>query len=470
MMPVPGARTRRLRDVSSAGSWSAAAEALAAGAAVAEACAVGGLGWPEARRLVERWADSWTELLDGLAGRRVLLIDDRPGRSLLRLADIADHVGSAESDGARTAFRRALAGAHGVAVTVGPLAEHLAEPGRWDVIVVGPMTVSTWPDFGVGPAYLARLEAGLADRGRLVIVTDNLLSPLRAFDRLGRTGAGTGGTIRLGGLDAMLARVGLRRRQVFGLLRSSLAPVTGFDLEAPRSTAAVLDAAAARQGGGPRLALTRALSATAARGGAAYLVPAWLVVASRTGDIWIDEPDRTTGMIGLAHSTEPAKILRGEPPRVVDKWYSSQKGADAEVSALEQLCSAGIDLAPPVIKVLGRRRTRIGWVAGRPINADRLSEDLVLTLVKQAAGLLGVIHRSTRNAGEVLVHGDYTLSNCLVDAGKITGVIDWSGAYRGDGHGDLELLVRHAARHSGRRLSEKLRSTAQAAYEAQSQP
>lgn len=43
---------------------------------------------------------------------------------------------------------------------------------------------------------------------------------------------------------------------------------------------------------------------------------------------------------------------------------------------------------------------------------------------------------------EVLIHGDYTIDNVLVDAGRITGVIDWSRGDVGDRRYDLALATR----------------------------
>lgn len=448
--------------------WDAAATALNGGAAVAEACAVGNLSWAQSRRLIERWADTWTELVDGLAGARILLIEDVPGRSSLQLAEVAGLIGMAESDPSRGAFRQALLRPSPGTGVVAPLGDLLARPGSWDVIVLGPSASQTWKGLGVGPGLIGRLEAALSAGGRVVIVADNRSSPLRAVDGVARTGSGRGGSWRLSTIDALLSRTGLRRRQVFGLLRSSLAPVLAFDLEAPRAAAAVLESATARQRG-PKLALTRALGAMVANGLAEWGVPAWLIVASRTGDDWVDDPHRPTGRVGLAHSTESSKILRGEPPQVVDKWYSTRAAAEAEMSALRDLEEAGLDVAPRVVASLGERRARLSWIGGTSLNASQLAGTDLLRWVERAAQILGTIHRATRvpgNGDEVLVHGDFTLANCLGDGDRISGVIDWSGSRRGEARIDLDLLVRNAVLHArpgSARLGE-LEAAARTAY------
>lgn len=443
-------------------TWEAAARLLAAGASTAEACAAGGLEWADSRRLLERWADSWVELVDGLAGKRVLVIDDLPGRALPRLAGSSGRLGIACPDPGQRAFREALVAGSGA--WVAPLDELLRQPASWDVILLGPFAVTGWPAPAQAHLLLARLEAALSENGRMVVVVDNQASVLRVMDRLGRTGAGLAALPRLSSLDASMARVGLRRRQVFGLLRSSIAPVVAFDLEAPRATAAVLEATAARQGRGLRLALTRTVGALAGRGRPSLLVPAWLVVASRTGDDWVEAPDRPTGMIGLMHATEPAKIVRGEPPTTLDKWYAGSAAARAEADALRLMEDHGISFVPRLIEVLGPRRSRISWLEGQPINVDRLGPAQVPAMVEAAARLLGTIHASTTAGGLPVVHGDFTLSNCLEIDGRVSSIVDWSGSRRGETRQDLDQLVRHAAHHVGRRHAAALAEAAQRGY------
>lgn len=44
-----------------------------------------------------------------------------------------------------------------------------------------------------------------------------------------------------------------------------------------------------------------------------------------------------------------------------------------------------------------------------------------------------------------LIHGDFTVDNVLVQAGKVTGVVDWSGGALGDPRYDLSLAIRPKA-------------------------
>jgi hypothetical protein len=62
----------------------------------------------------------------------------------------------------------------------------------------------------------------------------------------------------------------------------------------------------------------------------------------------------------------------------------------------------------------------------------------------RAARLLDRVHAvgasGTQMAGDDLVHLDFQPGNVLVDGGRLTGVIDWDGATRGDRHFDLVTL------------------------------
>lgn len=63
---------------------------------------------------------------------------------------------------------------------------------------------------------------------------------------------------------------------------------------------------------------------------------------------------------------------------------------------------------------------------------------------ERTARLLERIHaigeRHAAMVGDDLVHLDFHPGNVLVDAGRLTGVIDWDGATRGDRHFDLVTL------------------------------
>lgn len=60
-----------------------------------------------------------------------------------------------------------------------------------------------------------------------------------------------------------------------------------------------------------------------------------------------------------------------------------------------------------------------------------------------SAALLAELRRTRpAPAPETLVHGDLDLDNLLVDGGRVTGLVDWSGGDRGDPRFDLALALR----------------------------
>ncbi|HLV97279.1 MAG TPA: phosphotransferase [Ktedonobacterales bacterium] len=59
------------------------------------------------------------------------------------------------------------------------------------------------------------------------------------------------------------------------------------------------------------------------------------------------------------------------------------------------------------------------------------------------AALLEVLkQRRPQPVPPTLIHGDFTVDNVLVAAGKVTGIIDWAGAGPGDPRYDLTLAIR----------------------------
>jgi hypothetical protein len=257
---------------------------------------------------------------------------------------------------------------------------------------------------------------------------------------LRRRPVGTAASPSLGQLCRVLSGAGLVVEQRFGLLPSSVAPVTCFDLAAPRAAAAVLQAASVRIEGGRAPAL-RALRQLAGRRAAGGLVPGWMVVASPAGRRWEPALTPPTARLGYADSRE-VKVLRGEPPQELEKRYRSLEAADAEATALQTLEGAGVALVPRLLRRPAADRTSQTWIGGRPLCFSRLSYAELRTWVGRAARVLGRLHRATaRSDGRVLVHGDYWLGNLLVDRGSVVGVVDWAGAHWGRPAEDLDFLV-----------------------------
>ncbi|HEV3402510.1 MAG TPA: phosphotransferase, partial [Acidimicrobiales bacterium] len=289
-------------------------------------------------------------------------------------------------------------------------------------------------------ARLSRLVRALAPGGRLVVVAGNPLSPLRAWDRLRRRPVGPTGAAAPARLRRPLEARGLRIEQRFGLLPSSVASTTCFDLAAPRAAAAVLGAASVRVEGARAAALCL-LRQLAERRAAAALVPGWMVVASPAGPRRRPEVTPPTARLGYADSRE-AKVLRGEPPRELEKRYSSEAAAAAETMALQVLERAGLAFAPRFLRRPAPDRTCQTWVPGRALCPARLGHRELTAWVARSARVLGRLHGVTaRPDGRVLVHGDYWLGNLLVDGDAVVGVVDWAGAHWGAPPEDLRFLV-----------------------------
>jgi hypothetical protein len=356
------------------------------------------------------------------------LVDPGPGRVAAAIVERGADLAVVEHDPSRADERRALL-PQADAVRFAPETELLQQ--RWDLVAVE-------GDVGADDV-MARRAAALAPGGRFVVVTDNRLSALRALDRARGKRAGTASVAGLPQLRRRLRKAGLRSHQEFGLLRSSLVPVTAFDLAAPRATAAVLAAAATHITGARRAGLA-VITSVAGRRGVGLLPPAWLVVARRAGDSPPLRPDRLTGRIGYER-TAVIKLLRGEPPASVEKRYPDAEAAAAEAMALDALAGAGI---APVARLEARKgpdRSVLSWLPGATLHVQALPEQELERWTERAATLLGEIQRRTRRAdGTVLVHGDFWLGNVLVAGDRIVGIIDWVGAHCGDAADDRGFL------------------------------
>lgn len=285
----------------------------------------------------------------------------------------------------------------------------------------------------------AAATAAVGPGGRLAMVVSNPRSPLRAVDAAGtqpRMGI-QGGSLAAG--RSYLFERGFADVRVFGLLRSSAAPVCAFDLAAPEATRAVLEALAVHIGGGRALSL-RLLRAMSGRVGISALLPGWLILAAR--EKLPPEPTRITGKIGNRDSDE-LKVVRGEPPSVLDKRYAIPAKADAEAEALRTLSHLDPPIAPRLLRRPSPATIWMDWLPGRPLVVDRLGVGELVTWIEQAARVLVRIQRATARpgTGEVLVHGDYWLGNMLTARDGIVGVIDWTDSRWGSPRTDQDFLV-----------------------------
>lgn len=288
----------------------------------------------------------------------------------------------------------------------------------------------------------------LAPGGRLAVVADNGLSPLRAIDRLRGRAVGPEAVRSHGALVRRLRAAGFAPERELGLLRSSAAPVTAFDLAAPATATEVLRATQTHVVDRRRGALD-ALMVLARRGLAAPVVPAWLVIARKGSAPAPLDPLRATGRIGFWDSGE-AKVVRGEPPAALEKRYRSAEAADAEVAALEELARCGVASVPRVLARPDPQRVRLSWLPGRTLALRHLEADELEQWIARAAEVLAHVQSATRAAdASVLVHGDFWLGNVVVHGDRVSGVIDWATASRGDPALDADYLVSCTARFCG---------------------
>jgi hypothetical protein len=273
--------------------------------------------------------------------------------------------------------------------------------------------------------------------GRLVVLTDNPLSPLRALD--GLTGHPRGQAHgRLNRVRRQLAAHGFGSITVFGLLRSSAEPTTAFRLDLSPIADTVLRATAAGSAWPRRWAITT-LRLAARRGVAGHLVSAWLVVARRQPTPPSD--DEPTGRIAVV-ANEQGVVLVGSGPAASEKHYDDRSQLEATVAALAELAEAGIDVGTRVVRRLSGDRLRLTWAPGHDLEALRLGAEELGAWLERAASLLGAIQHATLDAGgQVLVHGDFWLGCVVVEGERISGIIDWTDAHRGDPRTDLRNLV-----------------------------
>ena len=368
----------------------------------------------------DRLEVTWADLVEIRADDRVLLVDPGHRRS-----------------------EAALRGRAGRVTVMTPGDRHPSS-GPWDVVCVDDVTLRR--------AEWQALLADLATGGQVVQVCDNALSPLRVRDRWSGRAHGAAAVRGLGALTRPWAGQ-LTTHQVFGLLRSSMSPVTAFDVLSASGTATTVSMSLSHVGGlrGTALRLlARVHPALVVR-----LVPAWLVIAApvpgpRTGE------ERIIGKIGNRDSSE-IKIVRGDPPVEVER-QSVIPPRRAELAVLRELTDVGFGYAP---RVLGTtpRGVRYSWVEGQPLVPSQLDDDQLVTWTGRAARVLADLQELTRRSdGTVVVHGDFWLGNLLVRGEEVVGLIDWHDARRGSPDVDRRFLpVSYQRFHeSDRRLHERL--------------
>ena len=440
----------------------------AAGRSLGEGAPANGWPWPEpdgkgCARLRAAGAGAWVELLDGLDGASVLLAEHRPGGARARIAAEAAVLGLVDRQHTGDLDRHRRHPGRPARLLVGTELQLAGVGVPWDVVIVdGVLGRSTSDETAWLSSRLRRLAGGLGPAGRLVVVADNRLSPLRAADRAVGRPAGPAGP-SLTSIERAVGGAGLVVHQRFALLRSSVDGVTAFDLDAPQAASAVLEAATVRNEL-LRTAALRVLRRLAQRQVAGLIVPAWMVVASPSSSPWAPSRPRPTGRLGH-EASEESKVVRGEPPVELDKRCSTPDATAREVMALRALESCHLPIAPRLLARRGRTQLTQTWLPGHPLRPAGLGRTALRTWVGRSAATLASVQRATqRSDGTVLVHGDYWLGNLLVDGDEVVAVLDWTRAHWGRPTEDLDHLVDHVVRmglasgREGRVLTELARA------------
>ncbi len=124
-------------------------------------------------------------------------------------------------------------------------------------------------------------------------------------------------------------------------------------------------------------------------------------------------------MRALPGTADPSAILAGDDPAPLLQDIAQS------LTAIHRIPIAQVQAAPEMdtaTALAGLRERFIGHGADRPV--------LALALRWLEANLPDPVPPR-------LVHGDYRLGNLLVEDGRLTGVLDWEVAHRGDPHEDL---------------------------------
>lgn len=374
--------------------------------------------WPQRRSGFG--GGGWVRLLGDLPGQQVLLAEWPPSRATERL----------EAAGAE----------------VTPVGDRWPEGAAWDLVCLdlavghGPVLAGRVLDGDLVAEAARRVRPG----GQLVMIAAHRGNPLHLLDRAGGRAVGTS-AVTWRGLQRWLARVDMAPSRRFGLLRTAAAPVAAFDLDAPRATAALVGATASHVSGARAVALRLLLLAARRPALLAAATPGLAVVARHRSALPSTPPDAfpVTAVIGNNDSDE-GKIVRGEPPRALEKDYPRAECAAAEIEALAALAAAGVEAVPRFIARTADTRVCTSWLPGAALRVDRLSASELLHWTLAAARmLLGVQRRTKRPDGSVLVHGDYWLGNLLVDEQRaaIVGIVDWTEARWGSHEVDRAFLL-----------------------------
>ena len=117
-----------------------------------------------------------------------------------------------------------------------------------------------------------------------------------------------------------------------------------------------------------------------------------------------------------------------------EDWRTSRGVATDMVSMLATIHCTDVAPFSDFVKRLSFEQVVASWQ--KSYEKVRLVRDPVVDEAYE-----WVLERVPEPVGERLVHGDYRIGNCLVDEGRVTGVLDWELAYLGDPRFDLGYLA-----------------------------
>ena len=123
-----------------------------------------------------------------------------------------------------------------------------------------------------------------------------------------------------------------------------------------------------------------------------------------------------------------------ERDRLEENWRTSRGVATDMVSMLAAIHQTDVAPFAGFVKKLSFEQVVASWK--KSYEEVRFVRDPVVDEAYR-----WVLERTPDPVGEHLVHGDYRIGNCLVEEGRVTGVLDWELAYLGDPRFDLGYLA-----------------------------
>lgn len=184
------------------------------------------------------------------------------------------------------------------------------------------------------------------------------------------------------------------------------------------------------------------------------------------GAAYVRWPDGRRSVLTAARTRSAALVDRARAAGVP----TARHELTARVDGVRVVVQQRLPGAPPATLDAGlvRQMLRVndqlaGVLAGEP---DPRPAELYLTSAgpgfclhepltaygPRAQRLLSWVHEvgadGTHMVGDDLTHMDFHPGNVLVDRGRLSGVVDWDGAQRGDRHFDLVTLLFHVRAHT----------------------